>query len=478
MGQEIERRRLTPTDFDDFRRNLEADTELLRSWFQEGRFVTSGARGGFELEAWLVTEEGRPLAVNERFLALTDPHFASNELSRFNVELNGNPQDLLGPGLHWMEQELTGTWDACNRVAANVGARLVMVGILPSVAQEDLTLANISPMKRYLALNDQIIALRHGRPIEVSIEGRDGPFHVTHHNVMLESAATSFQIHLQVSVTDAHRLFNAAQIISAPMVAISANSPYLFGRDLWAETRIPLFEQSVDSRDPRSSGNQPPCRVFFGSGYVSRSLMECFDENLHDFPVLLPIRPAHDPDRLPHLRLHNGTIWRWNRPLIGYDRQGQPHLRIEHRVVPSGPTVPDMIANAALFYGLVRYYGSADDPPEDRLPFQACRTNLYDAARRGLDAEVEWFDGQRIPIKELLLRQLLPSARSGLGALGVDRDMIDRCIGVLENRAESGQTGSAWQRRWVDLHGSDMALLTRAYRERQQAALPVHQWSV
>jgi hypothetical protein len=350
-----------------------------------------------------------------------------------------------------------------------------MVGILPSVAQSDLSLANMSELKRYRALNEQVLRLRDGAPLALEIHGREH-LNIEHKDVMLESAATSLQLHLKVAVDNAVRYYNAAQIAAAPMVAAAANSPFLFGRDLWDETRIPLFEQAVEVGGFAGASRGPVRRVSFGTGYAKESLFECFVENQQHFPVLLPIVFDAAEKDMRHVRLHNGTIWRWNRPLIGYDDNGTPHLRIEHRVLPAGPTVVDSIASAAFFYGLVHALAMRDTVPEYELPFATARDNFYAAARDGLDAQITWLDGRRLPVQTLLLDQLIPLARYGLGLLEIDAQDRDLYLGIVKDRIRNACTGCNWQRAWVARHGRDMQALTEAYYERQQRGEPVHNW--
>lgn len=475
MGDEIAHSRFSEADFANFQEHLAAETALLQQWFDERAFSTQVPVCGLELEAWLIDADAEPAPINRRFLERIDDPMVVAELARFNVELNVDPQPLHGGALGRLHSELDATWTKCHRVAQALDARPVMVGILPSVRQSHLTLANMSDLKRYRALNDQVLKLRDGAPLSLDIHGREH-LAIEHHDVMLESATTSLQLHLKVGLDKAVRYYNAAQILSAPMVAASANSPYLFGRDLWEETRVPLFEQSVEVGGFAGASRGPVRRVSFGTGYAKESLFECFVENLEHFPVLLPTAvdaPAHE---LRHLRLHNGTIWRWNRPLIGYDGDGTPHLRIEHRVMPAGTSVVDSIASSAFFYGLVEALATREVAPELALPFATARDNFYAAAKDGLDAHITWLDGRRLPMQTLLLDQLVPLARYGLGLLGIDAGQRDLYLDIIKQRVRNACTGSGWQRAWVARHGHDMQALTEAYYARQQSGDPVHDW--
>jgi hypothetical protein len=246
---------------------------------------------------------------------------------------------------------------------------------------------------------------------------------------------------------------------------------------LWDETRIPLFEQAV-SICPPGEKNCPPVRVTFGEKYVQQSLMECFRENLQDHSILMPELCDDAPAKLTHLRLHNGTIWRWNRPLIGFDDNGTPHLRIEHRVMPAGPSLIDTIANAALFFGLVQALATDAEPPESRLTFEQARANFYAAARHGLRARISWLDGREVPVHELLQHDLLPRARRGLQALEISSEDIDLYLGVIEARIKLGCNGAEWQRRYVKKHGAGMKELLTAYVVNQQHGAPVHEWDI
>lgn len=472
MGEEISRTAFSAADLRRFRARLGVETGLLQEWYRSGRFGRCTYVGGFELEAWLLDHAFFPMPRNAEYLERLGNPLVVPELSRFNVELNGTPQPLSGQALRRLEHELTGTWRRCMQVAHELEGQLVMIGILPTIRQQDLTLANISALKRYYALNEQVLRLRGGRPIRLDIDGRER-LQLTHDDVMLEAATTSFQVHLQAPADEAARCYNASLVLSAPMIAMTANSPYLFEHDLWSETRIPLFEQAVDVGDDAHPERR---RVTFGSAYLDADPLACYRENLEAFPVILPLSCNDPPEQLRHLRLHNGTIWRWNRLLVGFDAEAMPHLRIEHRVMPAGPSIIDMIANAAVYLGATRFLAGLRTPPEADLPFVHARANFYTAARDGLDADLTWLDGSRVGARALLLDEILPMAREGLVVLGADADDIERYLDVATARVRTGQTGAAWQRAHVARHGRDFFRLTAEYLERQRSAAPVHEW--
>jgi len=473
MGQEISHQHFNKKDFSVYQEHLKAETKLLRQWFDDQAWGQGGNVGGFEIEAWLVDEHGHPDPSNDTFLERLNDPLVVPELARFNVELNTAPRALEGNALSAMEEELQTTWAHCQRVAGETDNALAMVGILPSVRETDLVRGNMSDLKRYAALNEQVLRLRGGHPLILDIQGREH-LRLAQWDVMLEAAATSFQIHIETPPAQALAFYNAAIAMSAPMVAACANSPYLFGKDLWDETRIPLFEQAVAACNPDSKA---PGRVTFGSDYARHSLFECFAENLADYPVLLPMNTDAALDSLQHLRLHNGTIWRWNRPLIGF-RDGRPHLRVEHRVVPAGPTVHDTIANATLAFGLAHYLVAEYPALTEQLPFTRARENFYQCSRLGLEARIDWIDKPRVNVRGLLLDKLLPGAADALKRLGLDGREVDGYLDTIRARVRSGHTGAHWQRAFVSRHDVDMELLCHAYMERSASGTPVHQWLV
>jgi hypothetical protein len=477
MGQEIDRTHFSETDSRQFASRLAEETAALQSFAEAGGFSDARYVAGFELEAWLLDHAGRPNPINETYLcALNDP-LVVPELSRFNVELNAPPVEMGAGVLAAMEESLLTTWDNCQRVAHGMDAVLAMIGILPTIRDEDLCLANMSAMNRFDVLNAQVLQQRNGAPIRIDIEGAD-PLHLIRPDVMLEAATTSFQLHLQVPFDRAGRYYNASLICCAPLLAAAVNSPLLFGHRLWQETRVPLFEQSVELGGYNGLAEASVRRVTFGRDYVARSPLELFEENLEHYPVLLPMPQAEPSTRFPHLRLHNGAIWRWVRPLIGFDAAGQGHVRLEQRVLPSGPTVLDMVANAALYFGLVHALARQPQAVESDLPFATARANFYAAARHGLQAELSWLDGRRHSARELLLETGLPLAHQGLRDFGLPDAEIEHYLGIVEARVRGGQTGSAWQLQRLAQVGGDVHRMMDDYLDNQRSGAPVHQWDL
>jgi len=437
LGEEVTTSRFDASDFARFERHLTLETEALRRLAAEGQVSDAGYSMGFELESWLLDHNFFPNPINETLLTAIDHPFVVPELSRFNLELNCEPLILSGSALRRAEQALGELWAQCNAIAHDHDANMVMIGTLPVIRDDDLTLDNMSGMKRYEALNAEILRLRDGRPLVLDVEGREH-LQSVHGDVMLEAATTSFQIHLKVPASLAHRYYNASMMVSGPLLAACTNAPFLFGKDVWAETRIPLFEQAIGLNGRHGGG-----RVTFGSGYLDESLVEALEENHREYPVLLPLAVSAPDGEFRHLSLHNGTIWRWNRPLIGFDGDGSLHFRIEHRALPAGPTILDMIANAAGFFGMVGGLVAADQDRTAAPTFREAHDNFYAAARHGLDATLTWPGLGEVPAQDLLLDHLLPLADDGLVFFGIDPADRSVFLDILDARVRSGQTGAA-----------------------------------
>lgn len=474
MGEEIQYSRFIKSDYQQFDARLAEETALLKSWFDNNQF-SSSLMAGYELEAWLISQAGKPAPVNEAFLLQANNDLLSPELAKFNIELNVEPESLSRGVLSTFEHKLNLLWQQCADTASSLDSNILGIGILPTLEDDDLTLENISLLDRYKALNEQVLRQRKGVDINLEINGEEN-LKVSHKDVMLEAAATSLQIHIQVPQDMAIRYYNASILLSAPMVAVAANSPCLFGRRLWQETRIPVFEQSVAIGGYGGAASGPVHRVSFGSGYARDSIYECFQENLDHFPVLLPVQYQSAIAELRHLRLHNGTIWRWNRPLIGFDSDGTPHLRIEHRVCASAPTVIDNIANIAFYYGLVHYYATADRPVEVDTPFSNAKINFYGAAQAGIKYKTGWADTNTDTLQKIILDRLLDEAETGLHKLNIDQQDIRKYLSIIEQRVEKNRTGSQWQLNFLNTHQNDRTMLTLNYMKNQKSGLPVHKW--
>ena len=471
MGEEIRTRTFAEEDFTVFAERLSEETTLLRHLHENRGLSQREHVAGFELEAWLLDMHGAPHPDNAAYLAHLKHGLVVPELAKFNIEINGSPTSLQGKAFSRLHDELHATWVKCVNCARMLGINILQIGILPTISVDDLSVDNMSGMTRFAALNDQVLGRRGGQPFQIDIGGEQR-LRRTHPNVLLEAAATSFQVHLQVTPSNAAALYNAAQLASAACLGAATNAPMFLGRQLWMETRIPVFEQSVDV------GSDAFKHVTFGSGYVRESLLEVFEENLSAYQTLIPQVDDTPPSRFSHLRLHNGTIWRWNRPLIGFDYDGVPHLRLEHRVIPAGPTLLDNIANAAFFYGLVLNFATDINALVEEIPFAYAKRNFYRSARHGLDAKVYWRNGEVCGLKDLLLRELLPRSRLGLLSQNIPETEVHEFLNIVANRVEAMQTGAHWIRAWLGNHGADYQGLVLAYLERQMDGAPVHEWGL
>ena len=450
MGRDIQPVKVSGADRRRYRDKLQRSLEVFARMLRDHRFVDDTSQVGLEIELNLVDERGGPSMRNAEVLsAIADPAWAT-ELGQFNLEINVPPRQLDGDGVDRLEQQVRDSLNAADAKAHLAGSRLVMVGILPTLAAGDLNEGALSANARYRLLNDQIFAAR-GEDLRIAIDGAE-PLLMHADSITPEAACTSVQLHLQVSPEVFARYWNAAQAIAGAQVALGANSPFLFGRQLWHETRIPLFEQATDTRpdELKHQGVRP--RVWFGERWIT-SVFDLFEENIRYFPALLPICDDEDPltalergtcPQLGEMSLHNGTIYRWNRPVYAVD-DGKPHLRVENRVLPAGPSVVDVMANAAFYYGLVRALAEAERPIWTRMSFQTAAENLHEAARHGMDAHLYWPGLGETPAAELILRRLLPLARDGLARLSVDPHSADRLLRIIEQRCLTGRTGASWQ---------------------------------
>jgi CBS domain-containing protein len=473
-----------------FTKRVLRDVQALERMLRDGVFESGVRRIGAEQEVFLVDRDFRPAPSVLRMIeVLGDPHYVT-EVALFNLEMNLDPQPWGGKCLSAMEDQLLHLLAKARDAAHAIGNEIVLTGILPTIRKSDLGLENMTPIPRYFALNRAMTKLRGG-DYEVHLKGVD-ELHAKHGNVMLESCNTSFQCHLQVDAKEFAKMYNIAQVAAAPVLAAATNSPLLFGRRLWNETRVALFQQSVDTRGSSAGVREVPPRVDFGRQWVKESAVELFRENIARYRVLIAADPDEDPmevldkggiPKLSALRLHNGTIYRWNRACAGII-DGRPHIRIEARALPSGPTPVDEIANAAFWYGLVLGLAKEHDDVTKHVTFDDARGNFFSAARLGLAAQFTWLDGVTAPAQQIVLELLVPLARETLLSEGIDRDDVDRYIGVFAERVASGHTGSSWalrsfaEMRNQGTEGERINALTGATIRRQKENKPVARWDL
>ena len=489
MGRDIDPIEISGEDRRNYRAKLTRSLDVLARMLRERLFEADPCLVGQEIELNLVDEHGAPSMRNAEVLdAIADPAWAT-EVGQFNLEINVPPRQLDGDALAGLEQDIRASLNAGDAKARGIGSRLVMIGILPTLRKVDVNAGTMSASERFRVLNEQIFAAR-GEDMRIEIDGAEQL--LTHaDSITPEAACTSVQLHVQVSPDAFASYWNAAQAIAGVQVALAANSPFLFGRQLWHETRITLFEQATDTRpdELKRQGVRP--RVWFGERWIT-SVFDLFEENIQYFPALLPICEDEDPlaalDRgtcpqLAEMSLHNGTIYRWNRPVYAVV-DGMPHLRVENRVLPAGPSVADTVANAAFYYGLVRVLAESERPIWTQMSFTTAAENLHEAARHGLASQLYWPGLGDAPVAELVLRRLLPLAREGLRRWGVNPVHADRLLGIIEQRCLTGRTGAAWQISTVsaitESSGAErqeaLRQMTQRYIEQMHTNQPVHTW--
>jgi CBS domain-containing protein len=474
-----------------FVRRVLEDAQALELMIAAGAIESGVRRIGAEQEVFLVDASGAPAPLALEVIDRLNSPLFTTELALFNLEINVAPVPLEDGCFSEMAATLQGLLARVSAAARAFGADAVLAGILPTLRARDLVMKNLTPLPRYRELDRSLTHLGHGA-FQIHIRAVDD-LRLTRESLIVESGNCSFQIHLQVGSDEFPRIYNAAQAFAAPVLAAATNSPLLLGKRLWHETRIALFQQAADTRGPETTGRTIVPRVTFGRKWVERSVLEIYREDIARFrPVLggddderpLAVLERGEIPTLSALRLHNGTVWRWNRPCYGIT-DGRPHLRIENRILPSGPTVEDEIANAALWLGLMRGAIGRDLDVTRRMDFEAAHGNFIAAARLGLDAQLHWFDGRTVPADRLLLDELIPFAYEGLRTAGVDAADIDRFLGVVARRVATRRTGSRWAldsltameasgRRGTS--GQRLAALTQGMRRGQAGGSPVHEW--
>jgi len=477
-----------------FTRSLLKDMQALEFMLNEGWFEDDITRFGAEQEFILVNKDDyRPapinLAVLDRF---KDKDWVTTELAKFNLEINMTPRVLTGNNFNLMENEIRNMLSEVNAVLDEFNATYVLVGICPTLKKHNLHLDSLTPNKRYKALMDGLKSQRTSGDYEVNFSGID-ELKVNHPSALMEAANTSFQVHLQVSPQEYVKMYNICQAICGPTMAMGANSSLVFGKRLWQESRIAMFQQAIDTRSTKDHLREHSPRVSFGKDWLQDSILDIYRDDVARFRVLL--NPESMPDslkdiesgkvpKLSSLLVQNSTVYRWNRPCYGISDNGKPHLRIENRVVPSGPTIVDEMANAAFWLGTMIGMKDVVDDISTKMSFSDARDNFAKGAQFGIDSKFNWFGDQKISATDLALNELVPIARKGLKDYGVDTADIDKYMGVIEERAKRHTNGARWLlRSYTKLKEESnmdeaLAVITHATVVNQQKEILGHEWEI
>ena len=491
MGDQNVRVISSKTEMNEFTRHLLRDIQALERMINEGWFEKSDTHIGAEQEICIVDEHCRPAAKSLDLLEQLGDDDFTTELALFNLEVNLPPLRFQDNCLSQMENAINEKLAKLSQVCDENKLRYILTGILPTIRKLDLDLNNLTPLERYRALIQAISKMR-GKEFEMKINGLD-ELHIKLESAMLESCNTSFQVHFQVHPDQFVKKYNMAQALAAPILAASCNSPMLFGKRLWSETRIALFQQSIDTRVTGDHIRERSPRVTFGKDWLENSIVDMYKEDIARFRVMLMTNFEHDViDLLDHaitpklkaLTIHNSTVYRWNRPCYGISPNGKPHLRIENRVIPSGPSVSDEMANAAFWFGTLSAFDQEYSDVTQFMEFDHAKDNFFSAARDGLNTDFTWMNGKKINVKELIKKELLPLAREGLKRNKVVQQDIDRYMDIIEERVSTGQTGTQWM---INSHTQlmkkmgreDIAMaLTTSMAHNQEKQIPIHKWEL
>ncbi len=473
-----------------FLKYLLRDVRAMEKMLNDGLFEIDKIRIGAEQEICLIDRHTKPSPIAMEMMERLEGNGFTTELAKFNLEANLTPRLFEGRCLSDLEDEIHDKLERVRSTIRELDGDIALAGVLPTIRKSDLDISNLTPLPRYRALCDAINKLR-GEEYDLRIQGADELL-MRFDTPLLEACNTGFQVHLQVRPDEFVQKYNLAQAITGPVLAAAVNSPLLFGKRLWSETRIALFHQSVDTRQVGDHLRDSSPRVTFGNDWLKESILEIYREDIARYRVILSSEVDEDVDKLldegkvPELRalqIHNGTVYRWNRPCYGIS-DGKPHLRIENRVFPSGPTVTDEIANAAFWLGLLNGMGSEYPAIHEQLDFDDAKMNFFAASKLGLDTKFRWTDDKRYAAVDLITQELIPLAKEGLQKAGVDRGDITSYLDIISERAESAQTGSHWMlKSYGELSkkvSREQALtaMTNAMIKNQKKGEPVHKWGM
>jgi gamma-glutamylcysteine synthetase len=472
MGQSVDKINFDTYDFQEFSRKLELETLLLQKWKEAG-LLSQGEeqQSGFELELWLLNKDYHPASNNCAFADEVNNQFLICEVANSALEVNLPVETLHEDILTKHHERLNFLMNTYQNYAEKCKQYLVAVGTLPTAKPEDYTESTLTEQMRFQAMRNFYSMTRSRNAPRIAISGNE-MLDLLIDNITLIGAMCSFQIHFRTNLAQLTRLYNASLIMSAPLVALAANSPFILGKNVWDESRIPYYEQVMAANNPYERMS----RVTFGEGYIYSSLEDLLIENHKNYSPVLPQVLDTATESMFHLRLHNGTIYRWNRPVLDFDHKGNPFLRLEFRPLSAGPSAVDMIANAAFYYGVVYQAIFAKTPLEELISFHSARKNFYNAAKQGLSANIEWCNGEKINIKTLVLERLLPQAKEGLKRLDINENSILYYLSIIEDRIKKNQNGSQWQKEFYRKNSRNFEILMAGYLEMQRSGKPVHEW--
>ncbi len=483
-----------PQEVQAFMRRLLNDVRALEYMLKNDWFESDIVRIGAEQEMCIVNGKTfKPAKVNVEVMKKMKRYkWLDTELAQFNLETNLTPHEFKGNALRKLEDENLGYMNKIRETVEKMGAEVILTGILPTLRKHHLDMENLTPNPRYLGLMESLHSQLLGKGFEIHINGID-ELNIIHDSPLLEACNTSFQVHLQVAPADFVEQYNIAQTLTGPVIAVAANSPLVFGKRLWHESRIAMFQQSVDTRTSQQHLRDRSPRVNFGNGWLQESILEIYKEDISRFRVLMTADEKEESwekinvditPKLKALQVHNSTVYRWNRPCYGISNNGKPHLRIENRVLPAGPTVVDATANAAFWLGAMVGMHQRYPDITKMIGWDDVRDNFVKASRYGIDSKFTWFDNKKYTAADLILKVLLPIAKEGLVARKIDTEDIDRYLNIIRERVKKHCTGARWQlRAFTDLKNSitndeAAAVVTACIIENQKKEIPVHKWKL
>lgn len=464
-------------DYQAFDRHLFEETRLLEEWFIEQYFMERELAIGAEIEFFILDKAFSPLPENLAFIDRVNRPFLIPEVGASHLEINTSHFSLYGDCFSSLHKNILELWNHCLHTAGECNSYLALIGSLPTATEKAHHPEFMTNKQRYQILSSCIAKHCKGKISKIHIEGPKGEtLTIKPKSLAINGLISAFQMHIQIGLSQSVQYYNVAQAIAGPVLAISANSPFLLGHQLWSETRIASFDQSMTLHLFDRDRGFKCC--LFGTNYLRNSFFELFDQNYQYFPRLLPeVFPEFTPEMMIHVRRQNGVVYRWNRPVIDFSPNLKPHLRIEHRGPPSGPTIIDMMANAAFFYGLLHYFSIQSVPIDYLLPFHAARRNFFNAARFGLQAKFKWFANREMHAITLL-EELLPLAYKGLEALGISTDDINDYLGIIKQRVKLKTNGSQWQINFIEKYGKNFYNMMTSYLENQYQERPVSEWKI